>query len=100
MMIAAAADALLVSSLGLMFNLRRPDFDWTNEAIPVKQDAPILFSMISGMGLAVIPSALGAALMYHPAVISIASSAVIYTAVLIPVLKWINTKGTKAFESL
>lgn len=100
MIIALAANNLLRSSLGLIFNLRRPNFDWTNEAIPVKQDSPVLFSMLSGMGFAVIPAALGAALMHFPAEISAAAAALIYTAALIPALKWINTKGAECFKNL
>ena len=100
MIIAAAANILLVTSLGLVFNLKRPNLEWTSEMVPVKQDAPLIFSMLAGIALSAIPAVLGAAMMHLPSAISVSACAVIFAVAVIPVNKWINTKGTELFEDI
>ncbi|MBE6927495.1 MAG: hypothetical protein E7467_03245 [Ruminococcaceae bacterium] len=39
----------LCATLGLASNLRFPKFDWTNEAVPVKQSAPVGITMLTMM---------------------------------------------------
>ncbi len=46
--------AALSGILGLIYNLLMPNFKWINEAVPCKQGMPVLFSMLSSMGLPVI----------------------------------------------
>ena len=50
----AAEIAVLFGMLGLIFNLLMPNFSWTNEVAPVKQGLPVLFVMLTGMGLPVL----------------------------------------------
>jgi len=57
--------AIFISLLGLVVNLKFPNFNWTTEAIVVKQSASSMIAAFSGMGIAgilfllvtVIPSA-------------------------------------------
>ena len=37
---------IITSAIGLIFDLRKPSLDWTNEAIPIKQNLSVLFSML------------------------------------------------------
>ncbi len=46
--------ALVTGMLGLIYNLALPNFKWINEATPCKQGMPILFAMLTGMGLALL----------------------------------------------
>ncbi len=100
MMIAAAANILLITSLGLVFNLRRPNLEWTNETVPIKQDSPILLSMLAGFALSALSGGVAAAMMYLPSAVSVSACAVVYALILIPVVRWINTKGVKKFEEI
>lgn len=40
------------AQLSLVLNLKMPNMDWTNEAIPIKQSMPVLIALLGGMILA------------------------------------------------
>lgn len=40
------------AQLSLVLNLKMPNMDWTNEAIPIKQSMPVLIALMGGMILA------------------------------------------------
>ena len=100
MLVAAALNILLVSCIGLMINLMKPDLSWTNEMIPVKQDPPVIYSMLAGMALSALPAGISAALMMIPSYIAVSVSAAVYICALIPVIKWLKNKGTELFSTL
>ncbi len=95
---------LLFAMLGLAINLKHPSFDWTNEAVPVKQGLSVLLTMLAGMGItmffAIVYIVLTLALelvvlaeMFLLAVLIICSAA----AVLL--YYWLYKRGTKIFET-
>ena len=47
--------ALLMSQLGLLFNLFDPKFDFTNEIQVIKQSLPVFLTMIIGIIAVVVP---------------------------------------------
>ncbi len=50
----SAEIAVFTGMTGLLYNLLLPNFKWLNEATPCKQGLPVLFSMLTGMGIAVL----------------------------------------------
>lgn len=40
------------AQLSLVLNLKMPNMDWTNEAIPIKQSMPVIIALLGGMILA------------------------------------------------
>lgn len=46
--------AAFFALVGLCLGLKMPNLDWTNEIIPIKQSMPVLFTILSGMGLGVV----------------------------------------------
>lgn len=51
-LIGGAAFTVLNGGIGLMTNLRRPNFNWNNEVAEIKQSACVAISLFSGMGIA------------------------------------------------
>jgi ABC-2 type transport system permease protein len=47
--------ALMSAELGLFFDARRPNYDWTNEAQVVKQGLSVLLTMAAGMAAVALP---------------------------------------------
>ncbi|MGN0468972.1 MAG: hypothetical protein ACI4GY_09635 [Acutalibacteraceae bacterium] len=91
----------LMALIGLALNLKMPNLNWTDPTVPVKQSLCVMLALFGGW---VIVLALGGLYLLvmkfiTPLVYLIAVSAV--TAVIaIVLLRWIDTKGTKIFETL
>jgi len=43
-----AVSVLFQAALGLLLDLKRPNLNWTNEAVPIKQNLSVLFVMLLG----------------------------------------------------
>lgn len=91
----------LTAAFGLMMNLLKPNLEWTNESVPIKQGVPVLFSMLFGMGAAFLFtfSSLGIGMLTGPLPVMIAWGVLwAVAAVLIDV--FINKKGAEIFSRL
>ena len=97
---AAVLFNLMTAASGLMLNLKKPDFMWTNETIPVKQDPPILFSMLIGMGSSAAGLGIGAVFGMIHTYLGLAAVCAVYGLVALLLLKKVNTKGVKLFENM
>lgn len=42
-----------LANFGLWLNIKHPNFDWTNENIPVKQGLPVAITLFGGWGIAI-----------------------------------------------
>ena len=86
---------------GLIIGILRPNFNWTNEAQPVKQSLNVLLSMLFGLVLIV---AFG--LIYYLLFDKITfDNYMLYTTVVMIIMivymrRWIRFKGVKVFENL
>jgi ABC-2 type transport system permease protein len=95
---------LMFAAIGLASNLKRPSFDWTNEAVPVKQGMSVLFAMLAGMGItmffviAYFVLTLGLSLSV-PAPAFLFAVLLICSALAALVLLWLYKRGTKIFET-
>ncbi len=91
----------LTAILGLFYNLKYPNLNWTNEAIPVKQGMSVLFSILSGPAIAVI-FALGAYFLRN--YISVQNYIIVWIVIFAIACrllnKWLITSGAKIFEKL
>jgi ABC-2 type transport system permease protein len=95
---------LMFAAIGLASNLKHPSFDWTNEAVPVKQGMSVLFAMLAGMGItmffviAYFVLTLGLSLSV-PAPAFLFAVLLICSALAALVLLWLYKRGTKIFET-
>lgn len=49
----------LIAEFGLLMNVLKPNFDWSSEAVPVKQDLPVMLTMFFGWIVTVLFAAIG-----------------------------------------
>lgn len=95
---------LLNGVFGLMMNLCFPKLDWTNEAIPIKQSASVLLTMLPMMAYS-IAVAIGFVLLvvFNPVLtptvylliaVAVAAAWLLFSAL------WLWKKGPRKFESL
>ncbi|MBQ7172561.1 MAG: hypothetical protein IJR88_00355 [Clostridia bacterium] len=98
----ALVAVLFLSALWCLFwGVKKPMLDWTNEAYPIKQSAPVMFAVFGGMGLAVVSGIPGFLLcsVLHPA----AYYAILVVVLLVPsffLFRWAKTGGAKLLEEL
>lgn len=93
---------MFLSALGgLCLNLKMPKLDWTNEAVPVKQSAPVAVCLMGGLALVV---ALGG--IYYllrdfiDPNVYLVFLFVLMTASDVLLFRWLKNKGTKIFAYL
>lgn len=92
---------LFSAEFGLAMNLLKPNLAWTNEAVPIKQGAPVVFTMFLGWVLAALAFGVGFALsLVMPvfAAIIILAAPLIIAALFIR--RWIVRKGAEIFAHL
>ncbi|MBQ0111309.1 MAG: hypothetical protein KBS41_05245 [Oscillospiraceae bacterium] len=96
--------ALAVSGyLGLIFNLKHPKLEWTNETVPVKQSISVLFTMLVGWGTALIYVGLAfVSSIFTPITptVYMAVMAVIFAAMCLIFDRRLKTKGAQLFDRL
>jgi len=100
----AVISNLMFAFMGLAINLKHPSFDWTNEAVPVKQGMSVLLTMLSGMGIMlffVIAYIVLAFALEIKVVASLYMLCVMLVCLAATVLLylWLKKRGTKIFES-
>ncbi len=90
---------LLNATLGLMLNLLFPNFEWTNEAIPVKQSLPTTLSMLTMTFLPIL-LIIGCFFLDITAKIYILLSIVLITAANLFLLLWLDKNAAARFDRL
>ena len=96
-----SAFAFIIAEIGLILDLRRAYFDWTNETAVVKQGLPVFVGMFGGWVLSSLISGLGfVAMSVMPAYAYyfIAAAVCILAARLI--YRWLSVGGVRKFASL
>lgn len=96
-----AAACIFLGAFGLMVNLKKPNMNWTNEAMVVKQSFGIFIAMFGGwlFGTVVIGSGL-LLLKVIPAVIALAIWSIVTILLDVLLFCWLKTKGCRIFQSL
>lgn len=89
------------ATVGLLLGLRHPNFDWTNEAVPIKQDASLLLLYLINM---LIPIILCGAYFLVRNLIGVDKYMYILLIVSVLLSRFVDSillsKGVKKFESL
>ena len=92
---------LLTGTFGLILGLKRPNFNWTTETMPIKQSMNVLFSMLFNWALVI---AFGAGAYFLRNTFSMQSylSGAVVAVALAGVLlrKWLYTKGAAILGTL
>lgn len=88
-------------ALGLILGLRRPNFNWTTETMPIKQSLNVLLSWLAGWVL-IIAACAGAYLLRNAfSTQTYLAFAVAIIAIGARLLKnWLSTKGSQVFDAL
>ena len=96
-----AAFIWLTGAFGLMLGMLRPNFQWTSEAMPIKQSMNVLISVLIGFALPVL-AAVGC---YFGRKLCSTESYVLLFAAVLTVLsliltRWLDTEGGRKFDLL
>ena len=84
-----AAFVWLTGAFGLMLGVLRPNFQWTSEAMPIKQSMNVMISILLGFGLPIL-AAVGCYLLRTRC----------STEVYLALTWWLDTKGAARFDAL
>ena len=91
----------LFALLGLFFGIRMPNLSWTNEIVPIKQSAPVLLVIFSGIGLSL---AFGGLYLWFGWHIGATAWLAVFTGLLLTVdlrlYFWLKGPGARRFEAL
>ena len=88
-------------ALGLMLNLLKPNFSWTNETAVIKQSMTVLLTLVSGWGVVILLALAYYLLSAHIApVVFMLFSLILLAALTGGMLVWIKKRGTKIFAAL
>ncbi len=101
MLVCVTLFSVLLADLGLMMNLLKPNFTWTNENVPVKQGLPVVVCIFGGWFLSLL--CLGLCALISKALdarLGLAAEAVVLAALLLLLKRWLKTKGCRIFEEL
>ncbi len=91
----------LTGEIGLIFGLKRPNFNWTTETMPIKQSMNMLFCWLSSWGIVIIICAGGYLLRSIVSIDTYVAFAMAALALAARVLKnWLQTKGAALFDAL
>ena len=92
---------MFMAEFGLIMNLLKPNLEWTNEVIPVKQGLAVFVAMFGGMILVGVFAIAYVLLdeILSPVMFLIAVAVVMFVAVAVSEW-WLRTKGRKIFAEL
>lgn len=92
---------LLTALIGLVLNLKMPNLTWTNATVPVKQSLCVMLALFGGWAIVL---ALGgiyiAVIKFLSPLVYLLIISALTAIVSVLLLRWIDTKGTKIFETL
>ena len=98
---ASAVFVLLTAAAGLWLNLKMPNLNWVNEAVPVKQSMSVTLELFGGWGLVIaLCGAYYGLASYIPAVWYLLGVTVLLLALSGVLVRWIKTRGAAIFEAL
>ncbi|MDR2487522.1 MAG: hypothetical protein LBD12_06095, partial [Clostridiales Family XIII bacterium] len=96
------ASIAMMAAIGLVVNLRFPNFGWTNEIFVVKQGLSAMLSLFGGMAMVVVLVLLYAFLLRH--VLAVAAflwvCALVFAACAGVLGAWLRTAGARRFDAL
>ena len=92
---------VLSAAAGLALNLKKPNLDWTNEVIPIKQSMPVFLCLFGFWGLAMVMGGLYYLLYRY---VSALAYLLLWSALLLladaGLLAWLKNRGSAIFAAL
>ena len=91
----------LTGAFGLMLGVLRPNFQWTSEAMPIKQSMNVLISIFLGFLIPVL-AAVGCYLVRNlfSMELYMGLCAALFGGLSLALTRWLNTKGAARFDAL
>ncbi len=104
-LIYAVAFAQFTGNLGLYFDLNKPNFDWTNETVPIKQGLPVCICLFGGWFLSIATVGVSYLVKHYLLTdINLSSYILVIAIILILASRFINKsvmdKSTETFNKL
>ena len=92
---------LLMALIGLVLNLKMPNLTWTDATVPVKQNLCVMLALFGGWAIILALGSIYLLVMEFitPLIFLIAVS-IIAAVISALLLRWVDTKGAKIFETL
>ena len=91
----------LFGLVGLMFNLKWHNLDWTNESFAVKQSLSVVLTMFTPWGILIVLGTLFYFICDYIAIeLFLGICLVIMVGIATVLMKWLKTRGAKKFETL
>ena len=91
----------IIGEIGLILGLKRPNFNWTTETMPIKQSMNVMLSMLADWALTVLVCGGGYLLRSTVSVGTYVTFAAVAVALAARMLKrWLDTKGGALFSAL
>ncbi len=100
MIVTAFCFISFISALGLTLNLKKPNLEWTNEAVPIKQGMSVTLTLFSGWAIVFAIIAVNYLLKSVNPIIYLVIVDVVLLISSLLLNKWIKIKGTRIFEEL
>lgn len=96
-----AAFIWLTGAFGLMLGVLRPNFQWTSEAMPIKQSMNVLISIFLGFLIPVL-AAVGCYLVRNlfSMELYMGLCAALFGGLSLALTRWLNTRGAARFDAL
>lgn len=92
--------AIFTGVLGLMANLRHPNFDWVTEVQAVKNGVSVMIALFGAWGVIIIPGVLLFTVGVIPPWALLSAYTVVIAAISFAMYRWIMTKGASIFSTL
>ena len=91
----------LMALIGLALNLKMPNLNWTDPTVPVKQSLCVMIALFGGWAIVMALGGLYLLVMkFITPLVYLITVSIVLAVIGVLLLKWIDTKGAKIFETL
>lgn len=91
----------LTALIGLALNLKMPNLNWTDPTVPVKQSLCVMIALFGGWAIVMALGGLYLLVMkFITPLVYLITVSIVLAVIGVLLLKWIDTKGAKIFETL
>ena len=92
---------LFTADLGLWLNLKKPNLDWSNESVPIKQSTSVIIVLFGGWGISLVLGGLSLLAVPHiGAELYLLGCCIVLTGITLLLRNKLRTRGTKMFEEI
>ena len=92
---------VMMALIGLALNLKMPNLNWTDPTVPVKQSLCVMIALFGGWAIITVLGVIYLILMkFITPLVYLVVISVVGAVVSALLLRWIDTKGAKIFDTL